>query len=380
VRTEEGGRHIIGSLTDADRFDESSVSAPDRPRGTSVIKSWLFEFFHQPLDPALRSDPQAVNDHFRWYIDLWVRADTRNFEGIFFSEHHFGAAYSPSPNLLIANVAARTTRLRLGALGSVTPYATPWRIVEEMAMLDQLTGGRLEIGVVSGIPPELAVVGITPDIAAARHNEVIDVLDAAMKDPVISHHGQQWNFDDLEILPRFLQQPSPPVWTAVRSAASAEKAGRRGWKACGGFLSAKEVAVVFDAYRKGAADAGHACGPEQIAVRRMITFVDTPAQQRDAVNRAKRALLDVLTASAGPLPPWAALLDRPDESIAALSDEEFVSGTPQQVAEQLIEQCQVIGAGHLLVAFSERDHDRLEECHELFSTEVAPLLHRASIA
>ena len=170
-------------------------------------------------------------------------------------------------------------------------------------MLDH-TNGRLEIGVVSRIPPELAVVGITTDVAAARHAEVIDVLDAA----------------------------------------------------------------------------GHPHGPEQIAVRRMITFVESPSEQREAVHRAKRALLDVLTASAGPLPPWASLLDRPDESIAALSDEEFVSGTPQQVAEQLIEQCQIIGAGHLLVAFSERDHDRLKHSHELFSAEVAPLLSEAQVA
>jgi alkanesulfonate monooxygenase SsuD/methylene tetrahydromethanopterin reductase-like flavin-dependent oxidoreductase (luciferase family) len=112
----------------------------------------------------------------------------------------------------------------------------------------------------------------------------------------------------------------------------------------------------------------------------MVTFVDEPSQQRDAVNQAKRALLDVLTASAGPLPPWAGLLDRPDESIAALSDEEFVSGTPQQVAEQLIEHCQVIGAGHLLVAFSERNHDRLEASHELFSNEVAPQLRAADVS
>ncbi len=344
-----------------------------------MIKSWLFEFFHQPLDVRLRSDPLAVQDHFRWYVELWARADSRNFEGIFFSEHHFGAAYSPSPNLLVSHVAARTTRLRLGVLGSVTPYATPWRIVEEIAMLDHLTDGRLEIGVVSGIPPELAVVGIAPDVAAERHTEIIDVLDAALKSPVISHHGKHWNFDDLEILPRCLQQPSPPLWTAVRTVASAERAGRRGWKACGGFLSAKELGEAFDAYRAGATEAGHPCGPEQIAVRRMVTFVDSAEQQREGVHQAKRALLDVLTASAGPLPPWATLLDRPDESIATLSDEEFVSGTPQQVAEQLIEQCQVIGAGHLLVAFSERDHERLERSHELFSAEVAPLLREAAV-
>ena len=58
----------------------------------------------------------------------------------------------------------------------------------------------------------------------------------------------------------------------------------RGWKACGGFLSAKEIAVVFDAYRQSAEDAGHEHGPEQIAVRRMVTFVDEPSQQRDAVK------------------------------------------------------------------------------------------------
>jgi len=354
--------------------------APDEVGRHNVIKPWLFEFFHQPLDPQLRSDPQAVHDHFRWYLDLWTAADSRDFEGIFFSEHHFGAAYSPSPNLLISSVAARTTRLRLGAIGSVTPYATPWRIVEEMAMLDHLTDGRLEIGLVSGIPPELAVVGITPEIAAARHAEISDVLDAALRQSVISHHGTEWNFDDLEILPRFLQQPSPPVWTAVRSAGSAEKAGRRGWKACGGFLSAKEIAVAFDAYRKGAAENGHPCGPEQIAVRRMVTFVDKPSDQREGMHLAKRALLEVLHASAGSLPPWAALLDRPDESIAALSDEEFVSGTAEQVAEQLVEQCQVIGAGHMVVAFSERDRARLEHSHELFSSEVAPVLRAAAVS
>ena len=55
-----------------------------------MIKPWLFEFFHQPLDPQLRSDPLAVHAHYKWYLDLWAAADKRDFEGIFFSEHHFG--------------------------------------------------------------------------------------------------------------------------------------------------------------------------------------------------------------------------------------------------------------------------------------------------
>src|SRR5436309_1947959 len=100
-----------------------------------MIKPWLFEFFHAVHDPVGRDDPATVHERFRQYFDLWVDDDALGFEGIFFSEHHFGPAYSPSPNLLIANLAARTTTLRLGVLGSVSAYATPWRVAEEFAML-----------------------------------------------------------------------------------------------------------------------------------------------------------------------------------------------------------------------------------------------------
>ena len=167
-----------------------------------MICAWLFEFFHALRDPATRDDPAAIQTHFRWYLDLWTQAEARGFDGIFFSEHHFGAAYSPSPNLLVASVAARTSTMRLGVLGTVTPYATPWRVAEEFAMLDHLTGGRFEPGVVSGIPPELAVAGIPMSVATARHAEIVDVVTAAMHDPTVRHDGVEWRFDELTIHPR----------------------------------------------------------------------------------------------------------------------------------------------------------------------------------
>ena len=80
-------------------------------------------------------------DYFNWYLDLWPRAEPLGYEGIFFSEHHFGLAYSPCPNLLIAQVAARTRTIRLGVMGLVLPYHQPWKVVEEIGMLDHLTQG-----------------------------------------------------------------------------------------------------------------------------------------------------------------------------------------------------------------------------------------------
>src|ERR1700733_11706194 len=106
-----------------------------------MIKPWIFEFFHTPHYLDDHFDPAASQRYFDDYLNLWASAEPAGFEGIFFSEHHFGASYSPSPNLLIANVALRTKNIRLGVLGVVPPYHSPWQLVEEIGMLDHLPGG-----------------------------------------------------------------------------------------------------------------------------------------------------------------------------------------------------------------------------------------------
>ena len=140
-----------------------------------MIKSWVFEFFATPDALAERFDPAESQRFFDAYLDLWTSAEPAGFDGIFFSEHHFGASYSPSPNLLIANVALRTRKIRLGVLGVVPPYHSPWQLVEEIGMLDHLTGGRLEIGTAAGIPQELALVGLGVDEARARYDEAVEI-------------------------------------------------------------------------------------------------------------------------------------------------------------------------------------------------------------
>src|SRR5262249_19669681 len=148
-------------------------------------------------------------------------AERLDYEGIFFSEHHFALSYGAAPNLLIAALALQTRRMRLGTLGMVLPFYQPWRVVEEIAMLDHLTGGRLEIGCAAGVPQELARIGLSIEEGRERFNEALEIVDAALESPVISHHGKYWSFDKLSILPRPLQQPAPPKWTTVVSPESA---------------------------------------------------------------------------------------------------------------------------------------------------------------
>ena len=147
-----------------------------------MIKPWVFEFLPELGSPSVEPDPRDVATLFARYLDLWVRDETLGFEGIFFSEHHFGRSYSPSPNLLIAALAQRTKKLRLGVMGVVLPYYQPTRVVEEIGMLDHITGGRLEIGTAIGVPQELARLNITMAEARERNEEIVSVIDAALAD------------------------------------------------------------------------------------------------------------------------------------------------------------------------------------------------------
>ena len=223
-----------------------------------MIKPWIFEFFPAPREPGATDDPQRSADYFNWYLDLWPRAEPLGYEGIFFSEHHFGHAYSPAPNLLIAQVALQTRTIRLGVMGLVLPYHQPWKVVEEIGMLDHLTQGRLEIGTAAGIPQEMAQVGLSVAEARERNDEAIEIMDAALSEPVISHHGKYWRFTDLRLVPRPLQRPFPPKWVTVISEDSARRAARRGAKICTGFHPTERVRSIFDAYRDEAHRVGTA--------------------------------------------------------------------------------------------------------------------------
>ncbi|MBO0742473.1 MAG: LLM class flavin-dependent oxidoreductase [Hyphomicrobiaceae bacterium] len=311
----------------------------------------------------------------------WHSIERLGFEGIFFSEHHFGLSYSPSPNLLIAAIARSTERLRLGTMGMVLPLYQPWRVLEEIGMLDHLTGGRLEIGCASGVPQELIQVGIASDENRERFNEALDILDAWIDQPVITHHGRYWKFDNMRIVPRPLQQPSPPKWTTVVSRASAAKSAGRRSKICTGFESVARIREIFEAYR-GEADRVHLkCGPEHLAIRRNISIARSEEEAREASRRAMDVTSTLLAADPRVAShPTSSLLDAPKAGSGfSVHADEFISGTPAQVAEQIIAQCRACGCGHILAILGRAVDERRATAVKLFGEEVIPILRRAEI-
>ena len=346
-----------------------------------MIKSWIFEFFPAPRELAEGFDASVSQRHWDTYMDLWTHAECVGFDGIFFSEHHFGAGYSPAPHLLVASVALRTSRMRLGVMGVVPPYHSPWQLVEEIGMLDHLTGGRLEIGTAAGIPQEMAHVGLGVDEARARYDEAVEIMDKALLEPVISHHGTFWNFDDLRLTPRPLQQPAPPRWATVVSTSSARKAARRGARICTGFHPQSKVLEIFDAYRDECANLGRNTGPDDLCIRRQVSILNDDGQQAEVLAQRSKVARDRLRADPRlDLPDRPAILDTPTAHAFSIGDEEFIAGTPASVAEQIIHQCDEVGAGHFAALFDRSTKpDQLKEWYTGFGEVTIPLLHAATV-
>src|SRR4051794_16500112 len=341
-----------------------------------MIRPWIFEFFPELADTGANS--KAVTEYFSRYLDLWTRDEALGFEGIFFSEHHFGGAFGASPNLLIAATAMRTRTLRLGVMGLVAPYYQPWRMFEEIGMLDHMTGGRLEIGTAVGIPQELAKVGITMEEARERNDELVEILDKLLVAETVSHHGKYFNFDNLRPLPRPLQRPSPPKWTTVVSEGSARKAAHRNSKICTGFNPTERIKVIFDAYRDEAQKAGVKVGPEDVALRRRVVVAHDNSEARELAS----AMSERVRANLAKDPRVKPVLDASGNPGGgfAVGDDEFIAGTPARVADEIISQCRQIGSAHFLAVLHwGAPVDEVTRGHEMFGKEVVPLLREATL-
>lgn len=343
-----------------------------------MIKPWIFEFCPGPGAPGVDVTPAAMTEHYDWYLDLWQKAEAWGFEGIFFSEHHFGKAVSPSPNLLIATLAPRTKTLRLGVMGVVLPYYEPWRVVEEMAMLDHLTHGRLEIGTSAGIPNEMAMIGMGVAEARERNDEAQDIIDMALKTGVITYKGKHWSLENLPVVPRPRQQP-PTRWTTVVSIESARRAARRGARITTSFHPVGRVKAIFDAYREEATRVGNPAGPEQLALRRTVTIAARETVAQEAGAAAEKIMQQVLAAD--PRVTREPVPDAPGPSHNfSVAEEEFITGDPAHVADQIVAQCRAVGAGHFQGIINMlAPKAAVLEGHALFGTEVIPVLRRAAV-
>ncbi len=145
--------------------------------------------------------------------------DTAGYDAVWLAEHHF-STYSvcPSVHLMGMHVAGITERLRIGTGVSLAAFYQPTRLAEEVALLDVLSGGRVNWGAGRGFDrKEFEAFGVPPEESYERFRENVAIVLAAWQQERLNYAGRFHRFEDLEVLPKPLQQPHPPVWIASSS-------------------------------------------------------------------------------------------------------------------------------------------------------------------
>jgi alkanesulfonate monooxygenase SsuD/methylene tetrahydromethanopterin reductase-like flavin-dependent oxidoreductase (luciferase family) len=163
-------------------------------------------------------------------VEEAVQAERCGLESFWIAEHHFAAyGLAADPALLLSAIAERTGRLRLGTAVTVLPFHHPLRLAERFALLDQLSGGRVEFGVGSGyLQHEFQGFGVDPAERRARFDEALEIIRTAWRGGALRHEGAHFRIEapPLNVLP--LQPGGPPVHIGVTRPEAAPHVGRKG--------------------------------------------------------------------------------------------------------------------------------------------------------
>ena len=195
--------------------------------------------------------------------------DRSGFHAYHVAEHHttpLGAAASPA--LIFAALSQRTTRLRFGPLVYLLPFYHPLRLIEEVCMLDQMSGGRFQLGVGRGVSMyETAAYGLDFGQTQAMYHEAFQVLLKGLGSAELSFAGEFYRFDRQPMILRPLQRPHPPLWSACGSDETARQTGSLGMGGLfGGEGGPARVEQLMALYRDALRDAPvNAAGPTRRA-------------------------------------------------------------------------------------------------------------------
>ena len=213
--------------------------------------------------PNSKCDPKIAAERFHRYYDEWQLADALGFD-IMVNEHHSTATCLSSTVVVTLSVLARITeRARLLVLGyPIGHRPDPLRAAEELATIDVVSRGRLEMGFVKGVPYEIPVANTNPVFLMDRFWEAHDFIIKAMTthDGPFNWEGEHFHYRHVNIWPRPYQQPHPPVWSTTSSRTNARVLGERGY-VMATLGSGYNTRALYDAYREGWASKGRAGAP-----------------------------------------------------------------------------------------------------------------------
>ena len=341
-----------------------------------------------------------------------VLAEELGFEAMWLGEHHFGpygVGDLPNPILLGADLAARTSRIRIGQMANIAPWWHPIRLAEDLSILDNMTGGRVEVGFGRGIwPYEGPQFHPNADPRKDRENrelfrETVEVVRGIWTNEYFSYRGSNYNFpvDDtvfshpkypsnpvwqdgdrvtkLRVTPRPHQKPHPPLWMTVSTDRSVTTAAEMGLKACYWQPPARRIRQRMELYAQTRTELEgrpFGLGEDQTVMRSTYVASSMEEARRDAEEGIMSSFIfnDPFRGRQ--------VFTNPDEVLAPdvkldwdfLEPRTLLVGSPENVVERIQELREVCNLGYLLVEFTHMGIPLIKTLKNLetFATKVMP--------
>jgi len=327
----------------------------------------------------LPSHPRPLQQLYRDHLEESVLAEELGFDNVWASEHHFSEdACNPSPLTFLAAVAARTERVRIGTYVLLLPFHNPVRVAEDIAVLDNISGGRVDLPVgVGSAVEEFRTFGIPFNERLGRTFEALRIIERCFAGEKFSHKGKYYEFPNVRMTTTPVQKPGPPIWVASMEDQSVAWTARRGYHLAAGagrgHAKYEELLVQFRHDRAK-------CQVASIPIR--VHLADTREQAWDETEAGlhqvlhfyrTRVDLQSATSAAGvlnELPPVGAFRDVPGIGHRGSS---FVVGTPDEVGRAL-EAYRDKWLTHLSLNFHQpgMDTNVVRRSMKMFAKELMP--------
>ena len=311
------------------------------------MKFAVLQFFSWP---ERRVDLATVYARALERIEIMDRA---SYDAVWLAEHHFSSfSVCPSVHMVGTLAAARTRRLRIGTGVSLAPFYHPLRLAEEVALLDVLSGGRVNWGAGRGFARvEFEAFGVPPEESTARFRETVEIVLRAWSDERLHFAGEHFRFDGVEVLPKPMQRPHPPVWMAASSDGALDWAAGRGFSILmDPHSTAAEIGRKRRRYAEKLAAAGFPDDGRDLPVARLVALARN-AEAAAAVARggAEWIVNSYLGAQHRPVMHASFAPDGVDP-VRRYVDEVILHGTPDAVVDQILRLREEIGLDYLLCA------------------------------
>ena len=320
--------------------------------------------------------PVALGAFYESRLRLVEDYDRLGFHAYHVAEHHATPlGHAPSPALFLSAVAQRTRRLRFGPLVYLLPLYHPLRLIDEICMLDQMSGGRFELGVGRGISPiELALFGLDPAQAPAMYAEVLQIVLAGLQQKTLTHVGKYYTYRDVPMELTPAQRPHPPLWYGIGREDAVPWAVRHRANIVSN-LPAFAARSIMEAHRAAWDEANDDDVPYRGLVRHIVVAETQTEADRIAAHgypRWRDSFLYLWLKHGTKLPSPAAL---PSPSFAeAEVSGRAIAGTPDKVAAFIRRMAAESGVNYVLCrfAFGDISEDDARQSASLFARDVIP--------